>query len=199
MRYITLPSFGGSDDDHWQSHWERESPAFRRFSAASWAAPDFEDWSAALGLGLSPTNRRARGRAQPRLPAGGALGPPTHPRRAEAVPRLAPPDPAGARFPPGGKVSFASGLTFARRPRALLITSDDDPYCSPSRSTVFADRLAGSTRSRSGAAATSTRPAGWAPGGRVDVLTAFAAGLGKPMSVVRGSLEVPKKIPKHYM
>ena len=48
MRTIIVPGLGGSDEHHWQSLWERESPDMLRIAPASWDEPTFIDWSAAL-------------------------------------------------------------------------------------------------------------------------------------------------------
>ena len=51
--FIILPGIGGSDESHWQTHWEREDKAMRRFTPASWDAPDFTNWLAALELAVA--------------------------------------------------------------------------------------------------------------------------------------------------
>ena len=51
--FIILPGIGGSDESHWQTHWEREDKAMRRFTPASWDAPDFANWLAALELAVA--------------------------------------------------------------------------------------------------------------------------------------------------
>jgi predicted alpha/beta hydrolase family esterase len=51
--FIVLPGIGGSDDNHWQTHWERDNPAMRRFAPANWDAPDFTNWMAALELAVA--------------------------------------------------------------------------------------------------------------------------------------------------
>jgi len=48
MRIITLPGIEGSDENHWQTHWERARPGMTRFRPSSWDVPDRADWEAAL-------------------------------------------------------------------------------------------------------------------------------------------------------
>lgn len=47
-RYLILPGWQGSPDDHWQSHWQRSLPHARRVEQADWDHPDPLAWIAAL-------------------------------------------------------------------------------------------------------------------------------------------------------
>ena len=40
IRYLILPGWQGSPDDHWQSHWERTLPNAQRVEQADWDQPD---------------------------------------------------------------------------------------------------------------------------------------------------------------
>ncbi|MFC5694793.1 alpha/beta hydrolase [Pseudomonas sp. GCM10022186] len=48
IRYLILPGWQGSPDDHWQSHWQRSLPNASRVEQADWDTPDRESWVAAL-------------------------------------------------------------------------------------------------------------------------------------------------------
>lgn len=48
IRYLILPGWQGSPDDHWQSHWERTLPNAQRVEQADWDQPDRAAWVAAL-------------------------------------------------------------------------------------------------------------------------------------------------------
>lgn len=48
IRYLILPGWQGSPDDHWQSHWERTLPNAQRVEQADWDHPDRAAWVAAL-------------------------------------------------------------------------------------------------------------------------------------------------------
>ncbi|OEC38367.1 alpha/beta hydrolase [Pseudomonas sp. 1D4] len=48
IRYLILPGWQGSPDDHWQSHWERTLPNAQRVEQADWDQPDRVAWVAAL-------------------------------------------------------------------------------------------------------------------------------------------------------
>lgn len=48
IRYLIVPGWQGSADDHWQSHWQRSLPNSARVEQADWLAPQREDWVAEL-------------------------------------------------------------------------------------------------------------------------------------------------------
>lgn len=48
IRYLILPGWHGSPDDHWQSHWQRLLPNSARVEQADWHAPQKAAWIAAL-------------------------------------------------------------------------------------------------------------------------------------------------------
>jgi predicted alpha/beta hydrolase family esterase len=53
---VILPGIGGSGELHWQTHWEKANPRYRRFQPADWNQPDLKDWIAALdrAVGIVP-------------------------------------------------------------------------------------------------------------------------------------------------
>jgi predicted alpha/beta hydrolase family esterase len=48
IRYLIVPGWQGSSDDHWQSHWQRSLPNSARVEQDDWLTPRREDWVAAL-------------------------------------------------------------------------------------------------------------------------------------------------------
>jgi hypothetical protein len=48
IRYLILPGWQGSPDNHWQSHWLRSLPNATRVEQADWNHPDPASWVAAL-------------------------------------------------------------------------------------------------------------------------------------------------------
>ncbi|WP_028629121.1 MULTISPECIES: alpha/beta hydrolase [Pseudomonas] len=48
IRYLILPGWQGSPDEHWQSHWQRSLPNASRVEQADWNNPDRASWVAAL-------------------------------------------------------------------------------------------------------------------------------------------------------
>lgn len=133
MRIVVVPGIGGSDADHWQSRWESDSVDMVRLEPASWDAPEFGDWSAALD--------RAAGGERVVIVAHslGCLLAVRWAREQEVAGLflVAVPDPTAAAFPEVA-THFGDDLVAPPGAPTLLIASDDDPYCSPERSAAFA-------------------------------------------------------------
>jgi predicted alpha/beta hydrolase family esterase len=51
IRYLIVPGWQGSSDDHWQSHWQRSLPNSARVEQDDW--PRREDWVAALDRAIN--------------------------------------------------------------------------------------------------------------------------------------------------
>ncbi|UUY09299.1 alpha/beta hydrolase [Pseudomonas sp. J452] len=56
IRYLILPGWQGSPDNHWQSHWLRSLPNASRVEQADWDQPDPASWVAALERAISAAN-----------------------------------------------------------------------------------------------------------------------------------------------
>jgi len=48
VRYLIVPGWQGSGDDHWQSHWQRSLPNSTRVEQRDWLTPRRDHWVAAL-------------------------------------------------------------------------------------------------------------------------------------------------------
>ncbi|MFD2644035.1 alpha/beta hydrolase [Pseudomonas japonica] len=48
IRYLIVPGWQGSPEQHWQSHWHRTLPNSARVEQADWLTPTRGDWVAAL-------------------------------------------------------------------------------------------------------------------------------------------------------
>lgn len=48
IRYLLVPGWQGSADEHWQSHWQRSLPGSARVEQLDWLNPKREDWVAEL-------------------------------------------------------------------------------------------------------------------------------------------------------
>lgn len=48
IRYLIVPGWQGSPEDHWQSHWHSTLPNSARVEQADWLTPQRQDWVAAL-------------------------------------------------------------------------------------------------------------------------------------------------------
>jgi predicted alpha/beta hydrolase family esterase len=153
---INVPGINGSDAVHWQSRWEERSlqpgspddpfatATFGRIAPSSWDEPDLADWLAAIdrvvdaagpgfyfvahSLGchavaewLTHASERSGSRS------GGCAG----------AFLVAPPDTTAATFPEEA-ASFRPAVRTELGVPALLLSSADDPYCSPSRAAAMA-------------------------------------------------------------
>ena len=52
-RYFIVPGLGNSGPTHWQTYFERSSPAFTRIEQQEWDAPRCDDWVAAIEAALA--------------------------------------------------------------------------------------------------------------------------------------------------
>ncbi|MBF8732957.1 MULTISPECIES: alpha/beta hydrolase [Pseudomonas] len=48
IRYLIVPGWQGSPDNHWQSHWQRSLPNSVRVEQRDWLTPQRRDWVQAL-------------------------------------------------------------------------------------------------------------------------------------------------------
>ncbi|MFD0850626.1 RBBP9/YdeN family alpha/beta hydrolase [Actinomadura adrarensis] len=132
MRYVIIPGIDNSDQDHWQTIWQAEwGPSATRISPSSWDEPDLDDWCQAIdqAVGQSPS-------ADVVLVAHslGCLAATCwiarHQPGIRGVLLVAPPDNAGPAFPAQAPTFTTISATPLHVP-GLVISSDDDPYCSP--------------------------------------------------------------------
>ena len=56
IRYLIVPGWQGSSDDHWQTHWQNSLPNSARVEQADWLTPRLEDWIAALAEAIACDN-----------------------------------------------------------------------------------------------------------------------------------------------
>jgi predicted alpha/beta hydrolase family esterase len=143
VAYVVIPGIDGSDEQHWQSSWEREwGAAAVRTAPASWHEPDLRDWVAAVQAAYEV----AAGRDGQVVLVAHSLGCWTaaewldQARPSGVVAFLvAPPDTRGPNFPRAAAPTFLGVSTRPLPCPGLLVTSDDDPYCDPAASASFAD------------------------------------------------------------
>jgi uncharacterized protein len=125
---VTVPGYGGSGADHWQTHWERDLPA-TRFRPGSWDEPESQDWADALTRAV----RDAEGTAVLVAHSLGCLAAASWlgdrgPGDVVGALLVAVPDPSGPAFP---AAATAGGFRAVRRRLPVPVTvvvSDDDPY-----------------------------------------------------------------------
>lgn len=59
IRYLIVPGWQGSADDHWQSHWQRSLPNSVRVEQGDWLTPRREEWVATLERHIAADPRPA--------------------------------------------------------------------------------------------------------------------------------------------
>ncbi|MET8188756.1 MULTISPECIES: RBBP9/YdeN family alpha/beta hydrolase [unclassified Streptomyces] len=142
VAYVLIPGIDGSDEQHWQSLWEKRWGASAvRIAPASWSRPDLPDWVAAIQAAYEIASRRE---GQVALVAHSlgcwATAHWLDRMRPDGVTAflVAPPNPQGPAFPGEAAPTFQD---LSARPlpcRSLMVASDDDPYCDPTTSASLA-------------------------------------------------------------
>src|ERR1700722_3955636 len=136
-RILIVPGLFGSGPEHWQSHWERQSPNFRRVEQRDWTTPVCAEW-------LDVLDREIRAEDDNVVLVGHSLGSVTialwarrYGRKIPGALLVAPSDTEAATFPPGTN-GFApipvSPFPFA----STVIASKNDPYMDFDRAEALA-------------------------------------------------------------
>lgn len=135
-RYLLVPGLFGSGTDHWQTHWE-SAFAMDRVRQDDWDTPSFEDWAVGLENAVEACGHDVVLIAHS---LGAVLvakwGASTRRRVAGAL-LVAPSDTEASSFPEctyGFTPMPLSPLPFP----SFVVSSTDDPYIAPSRSSELA-------------------------------------------------------------
>ena len=141
IRYLIVPGWQGSADDHWQSHWQHSLPNSARVEQADWLAPQREDWVAELQRSIAgdprPTILIAHSLGCITVAHWAAQAPVELLRRVRAALLVAPADVERANCP-------AALQNFAPIPQQLLpfpsqlVGSDNDSAASAARAIELA-------------------------------------------------------------
>ena len=137
LQLINVPGYTGSGPDHWQSIWERHDPTILRVEQQDWNRPDIEEWPRALQSVVSSARYPVIFVAHSCGVTAVALWAARYKERVGGAFLVAPADPLSA---PADAVVRAFGpvplirLGFP----ALVVASDDDPYCSVDRARDYA-------------------------------------------------------------
>lgn len=131
MRFIIVPGLDGSDHMHWQSVWESAwLPGATRIAPASWTTPDLDDWTAAISAAVDLAD-------EPAVLIAHSLGchAVAHWLTTVGSPTVrgaflvAPPDQLAPTFPVDRLSTFTDLRATPLPVPAVLIASDNDPYC----------------------------------------------------------------------
>lgn len=146
-RVLLLPGWLNSGPGHWQTLWEAQH-GWRRVEQDDWQWPRRGDWMARLDEVLLEDERPATLVAHSlgcQLVAAWAAHS-RHTARVAGALLVAPPDVERDDMPPqvaGWRPIVRGPLPFP----ALVVYSDDDPYCAPARATAMAAAWGAPSRS----------------------------------------------------
>ncbi len=139
IRYLIVPGWHGSPDEHWQSHWQRTLPGSARVEQQDWLLPRREDWVAEL-------QRSIAAHAEPVILVAHSLGCMLvahwarcgSPLKVAGAFLAAPSDVEASTFPfdPGSWAPVPMGaLPFP----SLVVGSANDPFATTQRTRAFAE------------------------------------------------------------
>ncbi|WP_436774316.1 RBBP9/YdeN family alpha/beta hydrolase [Yinghuangia sp. YIM S09857] len=143
VAYVIIPGIDGSDEQHWQTLWERQWGASAvRIAPTSWSAPDLDDWVNAV---QSAYDAAARQDDRVVLVAHslGCWAASTWLTRHPSTPVLgallvAPPDPLGPAFPRQAAATFTKLSAQPLPCPSVVVAGTNDPYCTPETAADFA-------------------------------------------------------------
>ena len=135
---LILPGYGDSGPDHWQSHWERADPTFRRVMQDDWLLPKLADW-------LTRLEEAAQACAVPPVLVAHSLACPlvahwaTRPgARAAGALLVAPADVDSPEHTADEVRNFGPVPLVTLPFRSIVVASTDDPFVTPARAAAFA-------------------------------------------------------------
>jgi uncharacterized protein len=135
---LILPGYADSGPEHWQSHWERADPSFRRVVQEDWLMPVLDDWLATLDRYIreceAPPVLAAHSLSCALVAHWAVRG--SVPVKAALL--VAPADVDSADHTPDEVRSF-SPIPLVELPfPSIVVASTDDPFVTPSRAAAFA-------------------------------------------------------------
>jgi uncharacterized protein len=138
---IILPGIGNSGPDHWQTHWERLNPSFRRIQQDEWDAPRCEDWVKRLDAVISSLSDKivlVAHSSSCALVAHWTLQANTaNIAKIHGALLVGPSDPTGPNYP-AGPTGFAP-VPLIRLPfPSIVVASTDDRYVTIERAREYA-------------------------------------------------------------
>ena len=139
-RILIHPGLGNSGDKHWQTVWEKRFPDFRRVQQKEWDRPVMSDWIKTLDdhvMQYNPSDVVVVGHSL--ACATIAFWNEQYKRKIKGALLVAPSDTEAPSYPEGttGFTPMPSNrLTFP----SIVVTSANDPYVSPDRAKIFANR-----------------------------------------------------------
>jgi serine hydrolase len=161
---LILPGWTNSGPEHWQSHWERDHPEYRRVAQRDWVHAVRDEWVAALERAVVAADGLVALVAHSlgcHLVAHWAAMYPASAERVNGALLVAPPDPEDPAWPP--EIEGFAPAPLAPLPfPSILVASANDPWDPARRGTAFATAW-GSRLVDAGAAGHLNTDAGYGP------------------------------------
>ncbi|MGE7993814.1 alpha/beta hydrolase [Pseudomonas sp. NPDC089554] len=141
IRYLIVPGWQGSPDNHWQSHWQRSLPNSARVEQQDWLTPQRRDWVQALEQAIaaerSPVILIAHSLGCITIAHWAAQASPALLRRVRGALLVAPADVERPTCAPALR-NFAPIPTQALPFPSQVVSSDNDPAISVPRALLLA-------------------------------------------------------------
>lgn len=139
---LIIPGWSGSDDDHWQSRWQRNFKTARRVEQEDWFEPDLASWQSRIEKAVAEASK-------PVVIVAHSLGAATTAHAASSLPKdkvagaylVAPADvdnadkwPITQGYDPTVALKGFAPMPCERFPfPSMLVASSNDPYCTIER------------------------------------------------------------------
>ncbi|WP_024645167.1 alpha/beta hydrolase [Pseudomonas syringae] len=141
IRYLIVPGWQGSPDDHWQTHWQNSLPNSVRVEQADWLKPRREDWVGELQRTIAehdtPVILIAHSLGCMTVAHWAQLAPLETLRQVQGALLVAPADVERPNCPPALR-NFAPIPTDLLPFPAQIVSSDNDPAVSSQRAMEMA-------------------------------------------------------------
>jgi predicted alpha/beta hydrolase family esterase len=134
---LILPGLYDSGPAHWQSHWERSGPPFKRVRHRNWETPDREDWVTTLDAAIAGANGEILLVAHSTACALVAFWAAASPRRIRGALLVGPSDTEAPSYPVGP--TGWQPMPLQRLPfPSVVVASSNDEYVTLTRAESFA-------------------------------------------------------------
>ncbi|MBD1551928.1 RBBP9/YdeN family alpha/beta hydrolase [Pseudomonas typographi] len=138
VRVLILPGRGNSGEQHWQSIWESNHPAYQRVLQKEWDNPDLDDWVQALDAAINHDQTPVVLVAHSLSVSLVSHWAKHHSGPVKAALLVAPSDVEAEDYPPG-TVGFAPIPLQPLPFRTVVVASTDDPKVTLARAEQFAE------------------------------------------------------------
>ncbi len=136
---LMVPGYAGSGPEHWQTRWEEKIRTARRVEQDDWEHPTVEGWTGRIAEAIARARRPVVVIAHSAGVAALAHAARRHPMRGvKGAFLVALPDFELSEGVPEACRVFAPLPTDPLPFPSMMIASEDDPYCDPSRAEDFA-------------------------------------------------------------